>query len=56
MAYDVRQSRVARKKIASAETTVDIARYLERITYHGSCEPITDLAGLARGPSVGRAV
>ena len=40
MAYDVRQSRVARKKIASAETTVDIARDLERITYHGSCEPI----------------
>ena len=40
MAEGVRESNMERKKTASAERAVDIARYLERITYHGSREPI----------------
>jgi N-hydroxyarylamine O-acetyltransferase len=40
MVFAVRQSRIESRKKASEERALDIERYFERITYHGSHEPI----------------
>ena len=40
MAKSVRRRRIEWKTTQSVERTVEIARYLERISYHGSREPI----------------